>query len=178
MTSEQLSGCSFSIPDGLKIPAAAKSHPQLVAELNFCEEVTENNWLFELLQGKTVAELGCNLGLRAAYLAPCTRQILCSDPDARRLSLAREMFRLNQRRNVVVMDQITKATPADAILLDTRRYSGRALPEFTPQAALLIITGPLPRSVASRVLRAGYEHLPQYHRAAVFAVPRSQHGIQ
>ena len=178
MNTDQFTGCSFAFPEGLKVPAAAKSHPELVAELNFGEELTENNWLSELLQGKTVAELGCNLGLRAAYLAPCTRQIFCTDPDARRLSLACETFQLNQRRNVVVVDQITEATPTDALLLDTRRYRDNALPDFLSQAALLVITGPLPRSTASRVLEAGYEHLPQYHRAAVFAAPRRQHGVQ
>lgn len=178
MTNEQITGCSFSIPDGLKIPAAAKSHPQLVAELNFGEEVTENKWLSELLRGKTVAEFGCNLGLRAAFLAPYTRQIFCTDPDAVCLRIARETLQLNQRRNVVVVDQITKATSADALLWDTRRYSDGSLPDFTQQAAVLIVAGPLPRSTASRVLDAGYEHLPQYHRAAVFAAPRRKHGIQ
>lgn len=178
MINEQTTGCSFSIPDGLKIPAAVKSHPQLVAELNFGEEVTENKWLSELLRGKTVAEFGCNMGLRAAFLAPYTRQTFCTDPDAVCLCLARETLQLNQRRNVVVMDKITKSTPADALLWDTRRYGDGSLPNFTQQAALLIVAGPLPRCTASRVLDAGYVHLPQYHRAAVFSAPRRQHGFQ
>ncbi len=178
MNTNQFKCCSFAFPEGLKVPAAAKSHPELVMELNFGEELAENNWLSELLRGKTVAELGCSLGLRAAYLAPCTRQIFCTDPDARRLSLARETFRLNKRRNVVVVDDIANEVPTDVLFVDTRRYYGRVLPGFPPQAALLVITGPLPRSTASRVLGAGYEHLPQYHRAAVFAAPRRQHGVQ
>ncbi|WP_209833593.1 hypothetical protein [Ruegeria sp. HKCCE3926] len=178
MNTDQFTGCSLAFPEGLKVPDAAKSHPELVAELSFGEELTENNWLSELLQGKTVAELGCNLGLRAAYLAPCTRRIFCTDPDARRLSLACETFRLNQRRNVVVVDDITKEIPTDVLFIDTRRYSDGSLPEFTAQAPILIVVGPLPRSAASRILRAGYEHLPQYHRAAVFTAPRRQHGVQ
>lgn len=169
---EQITFCS------LKVPTAATSHPQISAELSFGECLSENDWLAPLLSGKAVAEFGCGAGLRAAYLAPCTRQIICTDPDAVCLRLARKALQLNQRRNVVVVDQITKATPADALLLDTRRYCDRALPDFPSQAALLVITGPLPRSTASRVLGAGYEHLPQYHRAAVFAAPRRQHGVQ
>ncbi|WP_424978400.1 hypothetical protein [Leisingera sp. S232] len=178
MINEQISDCSFSIPDGLKIPAAAKSHPLLVAELNFGEEVTENKWLSELLKGKSLAEFGCNLGLRAAFLAPYTRQIFCTDPDGVCLRLARETLQLNKRRNVVVVDQITQTVSADALLWDTRRYGNESLPELTLQTALLIVTGPLPRSTASKVLDAGYEHLSQYHRAAVFAAPRGQHGVQ
>ncbi|WP_254447247.1 hypothetical protein [Ruegeria sp. HKCCA0235A] len=178
MNTNQIKGCSFAFPEGLKVPAAAKSHPELVTELNFGEELTENNWLSELWQGKTVAELGCSLGLRAAYLAPCTRQIFCTDPDARRLSLARETFRLNQRRNVVVVDEIANEISTDVLFIDTRRCSDGSLPEFKAQAPLLIVAGPLPRSTASRVLEAGYEHLPQYHRAAVFEAPRRHHGVQ
>lgn len=169
---EQITFCS------LKVPAAAASHPLISVELSFGECLSENDWLAPLLSGKAVAEFGCGAGLRAAYLAPCTRQIICTDPDAVCLHLARKALQLNQRRNVVVVDQITESTPADALLLDTRRYSDRALPDFPWQAALLVITGPLPRSAASRVLGAGYEHLPQYHRAAVFAAPRGQDGLQ
>ncbi|MCG7572534.1 class I SAM-dependent methyltransferase [Phaeobacter sp. CNT1-3] len=162
----------------LKVPAAVSLHPQFSAELSFGECLSENDWLAPLLSGKIVAEFGCSAGLRAAYLAPYTRQIFCTDPDAVYLRLARKTLKLNQRRNVVVIDNITDITPVDALLLDIRRYSDGALPEFPPQAALLVITGPLPRSTASRVLDAGYEHLPQYHRAAVFAAPRRQHGVQ
>lgn len=169
---EQITFCS------LKVPAAANSHPEISAELSFGECLSENDWLAPLLSGKAVAEFGCSAGLRAAYLAPYTRQIFCTDPDSMCLRLARKTLKLNQRRNVVVVDQITETTPADALLLDTRRYCDKALPDFPSQAALLVITGPLPRSTASRVLGAGYEHLPQYHRAAVFAAPRRQHGVQ
>lgn len=162
----------------ISIPEEAGTHPRIVAELSFGECLSENDWLAPLLSGKAVAEFGCSAGLRATYLAPHTHQIFCTDPDAVYLRLARKTLQLNQRRNVVVMDEITKATPADALLLDTRRYRDGALPELPPQAALLVITGPLPRSIASRALGAGYEHLPQYHRAAVFAAPRRQHGVQ
>ncbi|MCV6597140.1 MAG: class I SAM-dependent methyltransferase [Mangrovicoccus sp.] len=162
----------------LKVPATANSHPEISAELSFGECLSENDWLAPLLSGKVIAEFGCGAGLRAAYLAQYTRRILCTDPEAHYLRLARKTQRLNQCRNVVVVHQITKATPADALLLDTRRYRDRALPDFPSQAALLVITGPLPRSIALRVLGAGYEHLPQYHRAAVFAAPRRQHGVQ
>jgi len=162
----------------LKVPASAASHPHVSAELSFGECLSENDWLVPLLSGKVVAEFGCGAGLRAAYLAPHTHQIFCTDPDADYLRFARTTQRLNQRRNLVVVDQIAEATPADALLYDTRRYYGRVLPDFPPQAALLVVTGPLPRSTASRVLGAGYVHLPQYHRAAVFAAPRRQHGVQ
>ncbi len=167
-----------SIFCSLKVPVAVASHPQISAELSFGECLSENDWLAPLLSGKAVAEFGCSAGLRAAYLAPYTRQIFCTDPDSMCLHLARKTLKLNQRRNVMVVDQITETTPADALLLDTRRYCDRALPDFPSQAALLVITGPLPRSTASRVLGAGYEHLPQYQRAAVFAAPRRQHGVQ
>ena len=166
---------SFS---SLKVPAAATSHPLISAELSFGECLSESDWLVPLLLGKTVAEFGCSAGLRAAYLAPYARQIFCTDPDAMCLHLARETQRLNRRRNVVVVDQITNTTPADALLWDTRRYRDGVLPDFPLRAALLVITGPLPRSTASRVLEAGYVHLPQYHRAAVFSAPRRQHGFQ
>jgi hypothetical protein len=162
----------------LKVPPAAASHPLISAELSFGECLSESDWLAPLLSGKAVAEFGCSAGLRAAYLAPYTRQIFCTDADAVYLRLARKTLKLNQRRNVVVIDNITDITPVDALLLNIRRYSDGALPEFPPQAALLVITGPLPRSTASRVLDAGYEHLPQYHRAAVFAAPRRQHGVR
>ncbi len=167
-----------SIFCSLKVPAAAASHPQVSAELGFGECLSGSDWLVPLLSGKIVAEFGCGAGLRAAYLAPHTHQIFCTDPDADYLRLARKTQCLNQRRNLVVVDQIAEATPTDALLYDTRRYHGRVLPDFPPKAALLVITGPLPRSTASRVLEAGYEHLPQYHRAAVFAAPRGQHGVQ
>ncbi|MBT26321.1 MAG: hypothetical protein CML60_07975 [Rhodobacteraceae bacterium] len=162
----------------LKVPAEAASHPQISAELSFGECLSENDWLAPLLSGKSVAEFGCNFGLRTAYLAPKTHQIFCTDPDAMCLRLARKTLQLNQRTNVVVMDETVDAPPVDALLFDTRRYSGRALPEFPSQAALLIVTGPLTRSTASRVLDAGYKHLPQYHRAAVFVALRRQHGFQ
>ncbi len=162
----------------LKVPAAANSHPEISAELSFGECLSENDWLAPLLSGKVLAEFGCGAGLRAAYLAQYARRILCTDPEAHYLRLARKTRRLNQCRNVVVVHQITKSTPADALLWDTRRYGDGSLPEFTQRAALLIVAGPLSRSTASRVLGAGYEHLPQYHRAAVFAGPRRQHGVQ
>lgn len=162
----------------LKVPAEAASHPQISAALSFGECLSENDWLAPLLSGKSVAEFGCNFGLRTAYLAPKTHQIFCTDPDAVCLRLARKTLQLNQRKNAVVLDQIAEATPADAALLDTHRYRGGPLPTLALQAALLIITGPLPPNTASRVLGAGYEHLPQYHRAAVFSALRRQHGVQ
>lgn len=162
----------------LKVPVAVSLHPRIVAELSFGECLSENDWLAPLLSEKVVAEFGCSAGLRAAYLAPYTQRILCTDPEAYYLRLARKTQRLNQRRNVVVVDGIADTTPADAVLLDTRRYSDGSLPKLALRAALLVITGPLPRSTASRALGAGYEHLPQYHRAAVFSAPRRQHGVQ
>ena len=162
----------------ISIAEDAGTHPQIVAELSFGECLSENDWLVPLLTGKAVAEFGCSAGFRAAYLAPYTGQIFCTDPDAMCLRLARKTLKLNQRRNVVVMDDITDITPVDVLLLDIRRYDDGALPDFPPQAAHLVITGPLPRRTAAKVLEAGYEHLPQYHRAAVFAAPRRQHGVQ
>lgn len=162
----------------ISIPEEVGTHPQIIAELSFGECLSENDWLAPLLSGKSVAEFGCRAGLRAAYLSPYARQIFCTDPDAMCLQLARKTLKLNQCRNVVVVHRITEATLADALLLDTRRYGDRALPDFPSQATLLVITGPLPRSIALRVLGAGYEHLPQYHRAAVFTAPRRQHGVQ
>lgn len=162
----------------LKVPAAVASHPQISAELSLGECMSENDWLAPLLSNKVVAEFGCCVGLRTSYLAPNTRQIICTDPDEVCLRLARQTLQLNHCRNTEVVEQITQDTQADVMLFDTRRYFAGTQPEFLPAATLLVITGPLPRSTATRVLAAGNEHLPQYHRAAVFAAPRRQHGFQ
>lgn len=178
MIPEQCTGSTVLPPVDLKIPVTIKSHPQVESALLFGEEVTENKWLSELLFGKVVAEFGCSFGLRAAYLAPYVRRIFCTDPDATLRGLAKMTLSLNQCYNSEVVARIAEKMPADVLLIDTRRYNDSRLPEIRLDAPIVITTGPLRRSAASTILGAGYEHLPQYHRAAVFAAPRRHHGFQ
>lgn len=168
MNNEQTTGCSFSIPGGLKIPAAAKSHSKLVAELNFGEEVSENKRLSELLRGKTVAEFGCGIGLRTAYLASHTNQIFGIDPDGTRLELARQTLKLNNCDNTKVLAHIAEDTSVQAMILDTRRYCHWHLPNFKTRVELIVVVGPLSREAARKILEAGYQHLPEFTRAAAF----------
>lgn len=162
----------------IKVPAISGAHPKILAELDFGECWTESAWLIPLLSGKSVVDCGCGLGLRAAYLAPETHQMTCTDPDAERLAFARKTLRLNRCRNTKVVRRLSDEAAVDVMMLDSSRYNGSIPPILASKPALLVIFGSLSRIAASEVLGAGYLHLPQFNRAAVFVADRGQHGFQ
>lgn len=164
--------------DTIRLPAEALSNRQIADELNFGECLSENDWLIPFLLGRVVAEVGCGIGLRTAYLSRHTHQTYCTDPDDDRIVLAKKTVRLNCCKNARVVRKLAIGCAVELLIIDTHRCQSVSPPILETQPEKLVVFGSLLRSSASEILDLGYRHQPQFHRAAVFSRIRGHHGLR
>lgn len=159
------------------IPEGAIKDPVIGQELTFCEEVSEETWLAPILSQQDVIEIGCNVGLRAAFLSQVANRVVCTDTEAKRRVFAKQTISINRISNTVVVDDLMPEdlSRGDVLLINSRR----PIPQKHIDAihdrptSKIVVLGPLSKELAQVILGAGYSHCAEFPRGAVFCAQSS-----
>lgn len=154
------------------VPGEAYGYSAIRKDLDAREDMDENVWLADLVEHKVLLDLGCDIALRAVYLAPVAKQVVCNDPEPLRRNVAKVTVHLNRATNVSVVEEVNEdhLTAADVLLVDLSRMGRDRLRGLNVSLApdLVILLGRLPKACARLLLDNGYEHEAEHHRGGVF----------
>lgn len=162
----------LDLSDKIKVPEGAIQDPVIGQELTFSEETSEELWLTAILNNQSVAEFGCDVGRRAAYLSQVASRIVCTDTEAKRRTFAEQTMSINRVNNAVVVDDVSvdEMSKFDVLIFNSRRpISPKHIAAISSRPTpLIVVLGPLSKELARDILGAGYSHCAEFPRGAVF----------